>query len=65
MVTIELDGSKWQIETVHGSKYTVSIRTVSDHKGLAFSGTFRYNGVNYGVGCFPLNEIRKIVRIED
>lgn len=68
MMNHEFAGGVWLIETTFGAHYEVKISEVSDHKGLAFTGSYRYdrhgNGMEYiGVGTFPMNEIRKMSRI--
>lgn len=68
MMKQDFIGGTWLITNEWGGVYEVDIAEVSDHQGLSFSGRYRYdlhgNGMEHiGYGCFPMKEIRKMVRI--
>ena len=68
MKMIDFAAGVWLIETVYGGQYEVAISEVSDHKGMAFTGRYKYdlrgNGmVDIGIGTFPMEEIRSMRKI--
>jgi hypothetical protein len=68
MKMIDFTAGVWLIETVFGGQYEVAISEVNDHKGLSFSGRYKYDlhgtGMeDIGMGTFPMEEIRSMRKI--
>ena len=60
-LALEID-TQWEITTKYGV-YNVEVNEVSDYKGGSVSGHYTYHGSYIGLGCFPLTDITKMVKI--
>ena len=60
MRLMEVKLGMWRITSTWGCEYLVDVTEISDYRGGAISGKYWVDGDEYGDGCFPLCEIKKM-----